>query len=408
MNILFVTPWLQHPAARGSCRCYYLLKGLSERHQVTMLSPVTGQVPDGVLDDIQSYARQVFTFPTGWLENTGSRYVGGALPARARRGLGHRKVLARMKEKLNALAEGGEYDLVLLHGKAVFPVVKDFDRLPVVIDACDATSLRIRQQMALASPLKRLLLSYRYIQTRQLEGTILRKTPHLAIISYRDREALGQSEILILPNGVDSSYWKRTSQRRRPRSVVFTGVMNYRPNEDAATYLMNDILPRLWKRFPGLTAAIAGRDPTPRLIRRAQAEPRITVTGSVPDIRPYLEDAEVFVAPLRAASGMQNKVLEAMAMEVPVVCTSIVAAGIRVESAQAPVVVADRKEAIAEAVADLLENPREASRIGAEGRRYVVDHFTWEKTTQRLEGLCWEAVREARGTRQKSSVSDAS
>jgi glycosyltransferase involved in cell wall biosynthesis len=124
----------------------------------------------------------------------------------------------------------------------------------------------------------------------------------------------------------------------------------------------------------------------------------VTVTGFVDDLRPYLERAAVCAAPLRFGAGVQNKVLEAMAMGVPVVTTSIAAAGLRVDDAAAPpLYVADDDERFAACLVQLLQDPGERARLAREGRRFVEEHFVWAHQAERLEALCQEAVRERHG-----------
>ena len=170
---------------------------------------------------------------------------------------------------------------------------------------------------------------------------------------------------------------------------MFSGVLDYPPNADAATYLLSTIAPLIRKEIPDLEVVIAGRNPSADLIALARTSERVSVTGGVPDLRPYLEGAAAFVAPLRFASGMQNKILEAMAMELPVVTTPVAADGLRVEGAEAPpVLVADDPREIASHIAAIVHDPLTARRLGAEGRRYVERHCDWERSARMLDRLC--------------------
>jgi glycosyltransferase involved in cell wall biosynthesis len=174
--------------------------------------------------------------------------------------------------------------------------------------------------------------------------------------------------------------------------------MNYAPNEDAALHLIDGILPRVRRSIPDAELLVVGRDPTPALLERSRRLPGVTVTGFVEDLRPYLERAAVCAAPLRFGAGVQNKILEAMAMEVPVATTSIAAAGLRVDGAgEPPLCVADDEERFAASLVRLLQDPEERARLAREGRRFVEDHFVWARQAEELEKLCHEAVREWRG-----------
>ena len=134
----------------------------------------------------------------------------------------------------------------------------------------------------------------------------------------------------MVPNAVDLDYWTRSTPAQptgaAPR-VVMTGVMDYPPNHDAAMRLAERIMPSVREEVPDAELVIAGRDPGPELRAAGDAHPWLTVTGALPDLRPEMERGAVYCAPLRFASGIQNKLLEALAMEVPVVTTPVVADG---------------------------------------------------------------------------------
>jgi glycosyltransferase involved in cell wall biosynthesis len=234
---------------------------------------------------------------------------------------------------------------------------------------------------------------------RRIERKLVRKSPHLAFISQRDREViLGPgSRAKVVSIGVDLEFWKRRAAPAASPSIILSGIMNYAPNEDAALQLMNEILPLVKQSIPSVEVLIVGRDPTPALLERSRLFPEVTVTGFVDDLRPYLERAAVCAAPLRFGAGVQNKILEAMAMEVPVVTTSMAAAGLRVDGAEEPpLYVADDDERFAACLVELLQDPRERARLAREGRRFVENHFVWSRQAEKLEEMCREAVRERR------------
>lgn len=303
--------------------------------------------------------------------------------------------IRQMKQAFQQLLQQHSYEVVLFHGKSIYPVIEDWSDRPVVIDFCDATSMRYLSKMRYASPVRRPALAWRYLQFKQIEKKMIGKTPHLAFVSWRDREAvLGERPgSQVVPIGVDHQYWKRKAPSPRSQCIAFTGVMNYAPNEDAACYLIDKILPLVRRSAPQLEVLIVGRDPSPALMQRARQSAHVTVTGFVDDMRPYLERATVFAAPLRYGSGIQNKILEAMAMAVPVITTTIAADGLRIDGAGAPpVCVADGEEQFAERLLRLLAEQEERDRLAVEGRRFVENHFIWSRSAQKLEEMCFAAV----------------
>lgn len=394
MRILHLMPSLQHPTMRGPTRHYHFLRELSRRHDMTLLSLTRSEVTPEAMAEIESYTEALHTFRThdhGILSLPGSRL---------RNEMQVRAAIAAMRQRFRDLLRQNSYDVVLFHGKHLYPVIADCP-LPIVADFCDATSMRVATNLRFASFGRKPLLWLRYQQVKRLEQNLARKTDHVAFISARDRQAvLGpRSQAAILPNGVDHRYWKRQSEvLPQNHTLIFTGVMDYAPNEDGALHLVQDIAPLLRRAIPDLEIFVVGRDPSRRLRRIASQSPGVLVTGFVEDMRPYLEKAAVCVAPLRYASGMQNKVLEALAMQVPVVSTSVVTEGLQVNGTPAPVLNARSVAEFAEATVRLLKDPAERARLSMQGRRFVENNFCWRRSAEKLERMCQVAVAAARET----------
>jgi glycosyltransferase involved in cell wall biosynthesis len=398
LKILYIIPSFQHPKVRGPDRHYRIIRELSQRHDITLLTLVRSEIPDAILQELASYTSQIQTFGINSAANYASRNnksTNAMIFHRLHQLWELRNTVKQMKKTFDHLVNANEYDVVLFHGKSVFPVISDFNSLPIVIDFCDATSLRLRQRMMQVKKVNLPLRWLQYFQVRQIERKMLKKSPHIAFISGRDREAiLGPIDRFeIIPNGLDLDYWKRRSQNRRSNCLIFTGVMNYGPNKDAALFLIDEILPLLRKKVPGLELLIVGRDPTPSLVGRVKNNPEVTVTGYVDDMRTHLEQATIFVAPLRYGSGMQNKIQEALAVEVPVVATSIVAAGLRTEDGELPPIwVADGAQAFAERVVNLLGDKGERGRLSIAGRKFAEKHFDWSRSAREFEQMCFDAI----------------
>ncbi len=395
MKILYLTPAFQHPIVRGPTRCYHFTKELCNRHEITMMTLIRSEIPNDAFVEMKSYLKKIYTFNAMGESTNGSN--GNGIAKKVKTTFTVSNAVKGMQTAFLDLVKRESFDVVLFHGKSIYPVIEDFDDLPVVIDFCDATSMRIKDRMKFDSLTKRLMLSRRYKNFRQIEQKMINKTPHVAFISCRDRDANMENRegIRIVPIGVDLDVWKRRSDKPQKNTLVFTGVMNYRPNEDAAHYLIDKILPLVRPQVPDLEVLIVGRDPTSSLVEKGSQNPDITVTGFVDDVRDYLERATIFVAPVRYASGIQNKVLEAFAMEMPVICTSIVAQGLQFDDAEdTPVHIADDPKPFAEKIINLLNDRQEQKRLATEGRKFVERHFIWSKNAEILEQMCLDAVAE--------------
>jgi len=387
MRILYLTNGFPYPLTSGYLRHYFLIRELSQHHAITLLSIVGANFANENIAALAPFTERVLTFTSKSKSGSLRRKVIGRVKSLAG-GAKADEAVRQMRAAVERMTREEPFDIVLFSGKRTYPAIQDMDTLPLVVDMCDATSMKIRGSVRYTRPARLPLLLLDYAQVRSAERMLIRNAAHLLFASYRDREALvgpTGNHATVVPNGVDLDFWRRSSPERGANTIVFTGAMDYPPNTDAALYLIEEILPLLQCTIPDTRVLIVGRDPTPRLVRAGQ-RPGVTVTGFVDDVRPYLEQATVFAAPLRFGAGIQNKVLEAMAMEVPVVASPLAADGLRTEDGQQPPVAVARSarefaELIGRRLRDRASNPAPDSAA----RCYVESHFLWRRSGEKLE-----------------------
>lgn len=401
MRILYITTELPYPLTSGFLRHYHFLRELGERHEITYLSLTRKrEVPQETMEALEPLTEQISVFGTPDPREPSLIAGAEALPyvgRKLQKAIRLRWAARQMKRTVQQLLRQGRYDVIFFSGKDTFPAIEDVGELPIVIDCCDTTSLRVAGEMRYATLSRRLWLLLRYLEIKRIERKVVRKTPHLAFASVRDREAMvGSGETgEIIPQAVDLEYWTRRSNHPEPSSIVFTGVMSYPPNHDAALLLTEKILPLVKREVPEAALYIVGRDPLPALLKATQDNPSVTVTGQPDDMRTYFELATVCCAPVRFASGMQFKVLEALAMEVPMVTTPVAADGLRIDGAEPPLVIGRDERELADGLVRLLRREDERRRLAAEGRRFVEDHFVWARSTEKLERMLTDAAQRA-------------
>jgi glycosyltransferase involved in cell wall biosynthesis len=289
-------------------------------------------------------------------------------------------------------------DVAVSSGKQTLAVLDELGGVPLVVDVTDATSIRLSGAARHADPVRRLRLVAEARAMRRIEASLLARADELVFASRRDCEALlaGRRPVhgaaTVIPNGVDLDYWRRATDRLGDSTVVFTGGMHYPPNTDAALTLIRSIMPIVWQERPDARLLVVGRDPTPELVAAGGADARVLVTGFVDDVRPFLEQATVFAAPLRFGAGIQNKLLEAMAFELPVVASTVAADGLRVDPATPlPITVADEPVPFAQHLVAELDAARADASPRAEVRAYVATHFDWTTSGRHLD----EVIRRA-------------
>jgi len=233
------------------------------------------------------------------------------------------------------------------------------------------------------------------------ERQIPRRFDACVAVSKKDaivlRNVSGASNITVVPNGVDTEYFK-PSPKILPLKydLVYVGSMNYYPNIDAVLWLCREIMPLIWQRRPQTTLAIVGRNP-PNAVEVLQTDSRIRVTGTVADVRPYWSGASVVILPIRIGSGTKLKVLEAAAMGQAMVGTSVAFEGIDFENAR-HAVYCEQVDELATAVLDLLEDDEKRKRLGLSARQFVCKQYSWSSCVRQLEQVL-ECVRQGKQAR---------
>ncbi len=255
-----------------------------------------------------------------------------------------------------------------------------------LIDYQDAFSKGLERRKDHNSWLMQRILHLEYERLKAYETRIFDQFDAAAIISKQDAELIDHernSELVILPNGVDTDYYK-PEPRAKTLDLLFTGNMSYEPNVNCVKYVVQEVLPLLDKEFPHLQFVAAGKDPSSELKRLKSRH--IQLTGWVDDLRNYYQQARIFVAPMQIGVGMQNKILEAMSMGLPVITSKLANNAIGAVHGK-EVWIADSPEKVAEAIAYLLNNTELALSIGQNARNLMVNEFSWHKQNQRLNRL---------------------
>ena len=292
--------------------------------------------------------------------------------------------------------EEGLFDVLYVDGLHMAQYVPERGRFPAVIDLHDSITLLYSRTQRIERNWRRKLALYaETASVRRWESGLSRRFKTVITNSEVDEQfikALDRgANTLTIGNGVDSEFFSPTSVTADPTKVVFTGVMDYGPNEDAAIYFCNEIFPLIQRSLPRATFWIVGKDPTEKVLALAK-RPNVHVTGGVPDVRPFIQSAGVFVCPIRYGAGIKNKILAALAMKKAVVATSLSLEGLEL-SLNEDVIAADDPTIFSEAVVRLLDNPAVAERLGQSGQAYVRDQYSWASSGNLLEAVLVNAAK---------------
>jgi glycosyltransferase involved in cell wall biosynthesis len=253
--------------------------------------------------------------------------------------------------------------------------------IPIVGDTHNAEFDVLRRTARLSNQFaRREYARWQWRSTRREEQRCARGVDLLLATSERDRQVflqeLGVNHVAVIPNGIDTAEFASSDALPHAGTIVFSGLMSYYPNQQGIRWFLDEVLPLILENGRSARVIIAGASP-PRWLK-ACASDRVEVTGSVPDIRPYLQRATAVIAPLLIGGGTRVKILEAQAMGRPVVSTSVGAEGLGLQHGES-ILIADDAKSFAARVVDVLDNRDLAEHVAANGRRHAVRHFDWNR-----------------------------
>jgi glycosyltransferase involved in cell wall biosynthesis len=395
MKVAFIVPYVPNQVRT---RSYNLITYLSRLgHEVDVFTVGSGDVDRADAQALWSRCRAVYFYEQPvWRSLFNSALaVPSKTPLQA--------VYSRQPDLIHRLDDifGGDemssgYEVVHvehLRGSEYGKFLKNrFPGMPVVWDSVDCISHLFRQAAGQSTSLFGKLVSrFELGRTEKTEADLLEIFDHVLVTSGIDRDALLETvrdgktpaPISVLPNGVDQEYFKPNPDiPKEPETLVFSGKMSYHANISMVKYLVNEIMPLIWLRRPHVRLLVVGKDPSPEIKRMAE-NPLIEVTGTVPDIRPFLWKSTIAVAPLVYGAGIQNKILEAMAVGLPVVTTSKALLSLGAAPGR-NVLTGDTADEFSASVLRLLDNPEWGHHVGEAGRLFVWDNHDWGRISEQL------------------------
>jgi sugar transferase (PEP-CTERM/EpsH1 system associated) len=377
-------PW---PLEKGDkLRAYHQLKQLARSHEVHLICLSDSSVDEASVNHLLSITPHISVFRLNWFKML--LRMGVAFFSRKPFQV-HYFFERSVAGKIKGLIEEMKPDVIYCQLIRCSEYVKHLHHYRKTIDYMDALSAG-QHRRALRAPWY--LSPFVKEEARRLtayEHLIFDYFEHHTIISDQDRKLIYHSQcnqIQVVPNGIDADYFLRNPNTIKKYDLIFTGNMSYPPNVEGVRRLANCILPLVRKKFPQVSLFIAGANPSASV--RALAGPGVDVSGWIDDIRDAYNCARIFVAPMLTGSGMQNKLLEAMCMELPCVTTELAAAPLGVTH-QRECLIGNSDQELAECIIRLLENSNEAIKLGESGRRYVSQNFDWSETVRKLEKSCF-------------------
>lgn len=388
MKILYVCHRFPFPPKRGGkIRPFNMIRHLTEGgHEVTVCSLVRS---DAEAAEGQGIAPHCAAFHMGRVANPvqALRMV-LRLPLATPSSMGF-FYSPDLKAQIQQLLANQTWDLIFVHCSSVAQYVEHVTHIPKILDFGDMDSQKWLEY-ANYKPFP-LSLGYRLEGHKMLaaEKRLAKRFDLCTATTRAEFETLNNYQTGVatgwFPNGVDANFFSPDADTYDADTISFIGRMDYYPNQECMSRFCQQVWPILKARRANMKLLIVGADPSPDM-RKLGELPGVTVTGSVPDVRPFIRSTTLMVAPLNIARGTQNKILEAMAMGVPVVTSSIAAGGVDAQ-ADDHFLVADTPEQYAQAIFRITEDPAERSRLAQAGRARMLSHHAWPHSMQHLDGL---------------------
>lgn len=387
MKVLYVCHRFPYPPKRGGkIRPFNMIKHLSASHEVTVASLARSSAEAEEGRGIAPFCAEFHIAQVrNWMQ--AARMV-ARLPTTIPSSMGYFYAPA-LDRTVRDLLRRQRFDLIFVHCSSVAPYVAQVRHTPKILDFGDMDSQKWLEY-AHSKPFP-LSAGYWFEGTKLAaeEKRLARQFDYCTATTRAEWQTLRDYGVETpsdwFPNGVDSQFFAPGVEGYDPDTICFVGRMDYYPNQDCMFDFCRHTLPLLREVRPNLELLIVGADPSPK-VRQLGEIPGVVVTGSVPDVRPYVQRSALMVAPLNIARGTQNKILEAMAMGVPVVTSRVAAGGVDAVAGEHLHVGSTAGE-YRDAILRILRDPAERQRLAEAGRSRVLSHHAWPSSMRRLDAI---------------------
>ena len=376
-----------------------MLKELKKDHHITYLTLDDVSADRSTHDSALEYANEVITIPhrrspkfsVGFVTEL-IRNLFSTMPYALQK-----YVSKEMRETITYLTADKKFDILICDFLAPAVNLPSRVSLPTLLFQHNVEAMIWRRHFEVAKdPMKKSYFKLQWKRMADHERKLCGRFDRIVAVSKEDAEtmaaAYGVESISCVGTGVDTEYFSKATNgiAERPE-IVFTGSMDWLPNDDAVRWFLAHIFPRIRERVPGTAFSIVGRNPSRPLVRYSRSQADVTITGSVPDVRPYMRAAKVYVVPIRIGGGTRLKIYEAMAMGLPVVSTTVGAEGLPLKDNEG-LIVRDDPDDFADAVVNLLGDTDLAESVGRTGARIVRERYSWDKIVADFNRACTATV----------------
>jgi len=383
MKLFFLLPRVPYPTEKGDkLRAFNQLKQLSRKHEVILCALNDSVLHEDAVEVLSKYAKSVYILPMSKLSIYFHLVQTLFSDKPLQVGYFYNKNTGRI---IRSLIEKHKPDHIICQLIRVAEYVRGIP-IPKTLDYQDVFSKNAERRLDSAPFYMKPFLKMEYRRLLRYENEVFGMFDHRIIISTPDRDLIphpDREKIVVVRNGVDTAFFFPQAQEKE-YDLVFTGNMGSPPNINAAEYLVHKILPLIQHQKPGLKILIAGANPHIRV--SVLKSDRVEVSGWVPDMRECYAKAKIFIAPMQIGTGLQNKLLEAMAMQIPCITSPLANQALHAKENE-EILIAESPEEYAHHILTLLDNKEKAVGIALAGYHYVLQNFSWEAETEKIDRL---------------------
>jgi len=384
VRILFLTSRFPYPLEKGDkLRAFYQIAGLSRRHEIILVSVSDQPVSEEHFNELKPFCKKIVLHQIGkgkQIRNIIRAFLSGK-PFQVEYFFDK-----ELKRKIALIIKEDKPDAVFCQLVRMAEYVKDENHITKTLDYQDAFSKGYERMAERSSLFMKIPLRMEHKRLAKYEGEVFDKFDHKIIISEQDRKLishLNNNQIQIIPNGVDFDYWHPTDEEKK-YDMIFAGNMNYPPNIESALFIANEVMPLLLKKKEDVRLVIAGANPSKEILKLNSDH--IIVTGWVDDMRIYFAQSKIHLAPMLISIGLQNKILQAMAMKIPCIVSTLANNAIHAPAGDC-LLIADNPKEYVDAILYLLDDKEAADRLAESSFQFVLNNFGWDKVVRQMEEI---------------------
>lgn len=385
MKLFVLLSRFPYPLEKGDkLRAFHQIKELSKNHEIVLCALSDKKIPQNSINKLQEYCKAIHIIKLPKWKIYWNLFWQLLFTEKSLQVVYFYNKSAQ--KKINKIIAEYQPEHIYCQLIRVTEYVKN-NSIPKTLDYMDALARGMERRIALSPFYIKWALATETTRLKRYEHQIFNAFDNHTIISEQDKNLivhLKNDTIKIIPNGVDYDLFKFQENAVKKYDLLFTGNMAYPPNIDSVVYLVNEIMPLVWKKYPDVKLVIAGAEPDKKVLQLASKN--IEITGWVKDITTYYAAAKIFVAPMQIGTGLQNKLLEAMAMKIPCVTSQLANNALGAEH-QNTILIGNQPEEYCQHIVSLLENKQLYSNIAEAGYNFVRKNYTWEGTTKKLSDL---------------------